>query len=42
MDKITLAQLRLTKNLSQREFARIIDVSSSSIAMYETGERTHR
>lgn len=38
--QISLAELRLEQGLSQREFARQINVSSATIGMYEAGRRT--
>ena len=38
--KKTLAELRNERNLTQKELSEAIDISSSAIAMYETGERT--
>ena len=35
----TLAQLRMDRNMSQRELARRLGVSSATIGMYETGKR---
>lgn len=35
-----LAELRHERNLTQRQLAEIIGVKPSTIAMYETGERT--
>lgn len=35
-----LQELRLSHNLSQKEVARILDVSYSVISNYESGERT--
>ncbi|MBU2701744.1 putative transcriptional regulator [Sporomusaceae bacterium BoRhaA] len=40
MNGVTLADLRTNKKLTQRELAQIINVAPSSIAMYESGERT--
>lgn len=40
MSGVTLADLREQRNLTQRELAKKINVASSAIAMYETGERT--
>ncbi len=37
---IRLAELRKERNLSQRELAKVIGVGTSTIAMYEIGERT--
>lgn len=38
-DLQTLSELRLQKKLTQRELAKILEVSPSTIAMYEIGER---
>ncbi len=35
----TLAQLRMDQNMSQRELAQRLGVSSAAIGMYETGKR---
>lgn len=37
---VKLADLRKKQNLSQSEFAKIVGVSDSLIALYETGQRT--
>lgn len=37
--QISLAELRLERGLSQREFAKQINVSSGTIGMYEAGRR---
>lgn len=39
MDKKTLAELRKTKCLSQRELAKLLNIGSGAIAMYESGMR---
>ncbi|MGN0327249.1 MAG: helix-turn-helix transcriptional regulator [Lachnospiraceae bacterium] len=39
MDKKTLAQLRAEQNMSQRELAKKLGVSSATVGMYETGKR---
>lgn len=39
MIKKTLAQLRAERNLTQRELAKELNISNSSIAMYEIGTR---
>lgn len=36
----TLAVLRAENNMSQRELARILHISSGTIGMYESGKRT--
>ena len=41
MDKHkTLAELRAEKNMTQRELAKKLDISSGAIGMYESGKRT--
>lgn len=40
MSGVTLANLRERKNITQRELAKMVNVTASAIAMYETGERT--
>lgn len=40
MNGVTLASLRASKNMTQRELAKAINVAPSAIAMYETGDRT--
>lgn len=37
--KDVFKKLRISKNLSQRELAKKLDISASSIGMYETGSR---
>ena len=39
MDGVTLASLRKKEELTQRELALKLKISSSAIAMYETGAR---
>ncbi|MBQ6133008.1 MAG: helix-turn-helix transcriptional regulator [Lachnospiraceae bacterium] len=39
-NQIELSKLRKEKNLSQRDLADIIHVSSATIGFYETGRRT--
>jgi len=36
----TLAELRKERNISQRELAKKLEVSSGTIGMYESGKRT--
>ena len=36
----SLAELRAERNLSQRDLAKILGVSSATIGMYESGKRT--
>lgn len=38
--KKTLAELRAGKNMSQRDLAKELGVSSATIGMYESGKRT--
>lgn len=38
--KKTLADLRNENNMSQRELAEILNVSTGAIGMYESGQRT--
>lgn len=40
MDTKTLATLRKENNMSQRTLATILNVSSGTIGMYESGKRT--
>ena len=36
---VKLAELRKSKNLTQKQLANILNISPSAIAMYETGDR---
>jgi len=36
----TLAVLRAENNMSQRELAKVLNISSGTIGMYESGKRT--
>lgn len=38
--RFTLTKLRLDKNLKQKDMAELLNVSTSTISMYETGKRT--
>lgn len=40
MESLSLACLRNKKGLTQRQLAKELELSLSTIAMYETGERT--
>ena len=40
MEGKTLADLRKAKGVNQKELAKLLGFSPSSIAMYETGDRT--